>query len=64
MSVLEPDEVVTAIKVPVTGKDKTAYLKSSAAIIGFCCGRRRRARGAGRVGSVQPNRRGNHGRNR
>ena len=25
MSVLEPDEVVTAIRVPVTGKDKTAY---------------------------------------
>src|SRR5215813_5126968 len=28
MSVLEPDEIVTAVKVPVTGTDKTAYLKA------------------------------------
>jgi carbon-monoxide dehydrogenase medium subunit len=35
MSVLEPDEVVTAIKVPVTGKDKTAYLKAAPRSAGF-----------------------------
>ena len=41
MSVLEPDEIVTAIKVPVTGADKTAYLKAGAAffpasLVGRC----------------------------
>ena len=35
MSVLEPDEIVTAIKVPVTGKDKTAYLKAAPRSSGF-----------------------------
>jgi carbon-monoxide dehydrogenase medium subunit len=35
MSVLEPDEVVTAIKVPVTGNDKTAYLKAAPRSSGF-----------------------------
>jgi carbon-monoxide dehydrogenase medium subunit len=35
MSVLEPDEVVTAIKVPVTGSDKTAYLKAAPRSSGF-----------------------------
>jgi carbon-monoxide dehydrogenase medium subunit len=35
MSVLEPDEVVTAIKVPVTGNDKTAYLKAAPRSAGF-----------------------------
>jgi aerobic carbon-monoxide dehydrogenase medium subunit len=35
MSVLEPDEVVTAIKVPVTGQDKTAYLKAAPRSSGF-----------------------------
>lgn len=35
MSVLEPDEIVTAIKVPVTGKDKTAYEKASPRSAGF-----------------------------
>ena len=35
MSVLEPDEIVTAIKVPVTGKDKTAYLKAVPRSSGF-----------------------------
>ena len=35
MSVLEPDEVVTAVKVPVTGKDKTAYLKAAPRSSGF-----------------------------
>jgi aerobic carbon-monoxide dehydrogenase medium subunit len=35
MSVLEPDEVVTAIKVPVTGTDKTAYLKAAPRSSGF-----------------------------
>jgi aerobic carbon-monoxide dehydrogenase medium subunit len=34
-SVLEPDEVVTAIKVPVTGTDKTAYLKAAPRSSGF-----------------------------
>src|SRR5262245_16335057 len=34
-SVLEPDEVVTAIKVPVTGNDKTAYLKAAPRSSGF-----------------------------
>ena len=29
MSVLEPDEIVTAVKVPVTGSDKTAYAKAA-----------------------------------
>ena len=29
MSVLEPDEIVTAVKFPVTGVDKTAYLKAA-----------------------------------
>jgi carbon-monoxide dehydrogenase medium subunit len=35
MSVLEPDEVVTAVKVPVTGADKTAYLKAAPRSSGF-----------------------------
>jgi carbon-monoxide dehydrogenase medium subunit len=35
MSVLEPDEIVTAVKVPVTGKDKTAYLKAAPRSSGF-----------------------------
>jgi aerobic carbon-monoxide dehydrogenase medium subunit len=35
MSVLEPDEMVTAIKVPVTGADKTAYLKAAPRSSGF-----------------------------
>ena len=35
MSVLEPDELVTAIKVPVTGNDKTAYLKAAPRSSGF-----------------------------
>ena len=35
MSVLEPDELVTAIKVPVTGSDKTAYLKAAPRSSGF-----------------------------
>jgi aerobic carbon-monoxide dehydrogenase medium subunit len=34
-SVLEPDEVVTALKVPVTGNDKTAYLKAAPRSSGF-----------------------------
>jgi carbon-monoxide dehydrogenase medium subunit len=35
MSVLEPDELVTAVKVPVTGKDKTAYMKAAPRSSGF-----------------------------
>ncbi|HWH77664.1 MAG TPA: xanthine dehydrogenase family protein subunit M [Candidatus Binatus sp.] len=35
MSVLEPDEIVTAIKVPVTGSDKTAYQKAAPRSSGF-----------------------------
>jgi carbon-monoxide dehydrogenase medium subunit len=35
MSVLEPDEIVTAIKVPVTDNDKTAYLKAAPRSAGF-----------------------------
>ena len=35
MSVLEPDEVVTAVKVPITGGDKTAYLKAAPRSSGF-----------------------------
>jgi carbon-monoxide dehydrogenase medium subunit len=35
MSVLDPDEIVTAIKVPVTGNDKTAYLKAAPRSSGF-----------------------------
>jgi carbon-monoxide dehydrogenase medium subunit len=35
MSVLEPDEIVTAIKVPVTGQDKTAYIKAAPRSSGF-----------------------------
>ena len=35
MSVLEPDEIVTAMKVPVTGNDKTAYLKAAPRSSGF-----------------------------
>ena len=35
MSVLEPDELVTAIKVPVTGNDKTAYMKAAPRSSGF-----------------------------
>ena len=35
MSVLEADEIVTAIKVPITGNDKTAYLKAAPRSSGF-----------------------------
>jgi carbon-monoxide dehydrogenase medium subunit len=35
MSVLEPDEIVTAVKVPVTGDDKTAYMKAAPRSSGF-----------------------------
>jgi len=35
MSVLEPDEIVTAVKVPVTEGDKTAYLKAAPRSSGF-----------------------------
>jgi carbon-monoxide dehydrogenase medium subunit len=35
MSVLEPDEIVTAVKVPVTGNDKTAYMKAAPRSSGF-----------------------------
>ncbi len=35
MSVLEPDEIVTGIKVPVTGGDKTAYQKAAPRSSGF-----------------------------
>jgi carbon-monoxide dehydrogenase medium subunit len=35
MSVLEPDEIVTAVKVPVTGSDKTAYRKAAPRSSGF-----------------------------
>jgi len=35
MTVLEPDEIVTAVKVPVTGDDKTAYLKAAPRSSGF-----------------------------
>ncbi|HEX6801348.1 MAG TPA: FAD binding domain-containing protein, partial [Candidatus Binatia bacterium] len=35
MSVLEPDEIVTAVKVPVTGNDKTAYQKAAPRSSGF-----------------------------
>lgn len=35
MSVLEPDEIVTAIRVPVTGIDKTAYMKAAPRSSGF-----------------------------
>jgi carbon-monoxide dehydrogenase medium subunit len=35
MSVIEPDEIVTAVKVPVTTGDKTAYLKAAPRSSGF-----------------------------
>jgi len=35
MSVLEPDEIVTAISVPITGSDKTAYQKAAPRSSGF-----------------------------
>ena len=35
MSVLEPDEIVTALKFPSTGNDKTAYLKAAPRSSGF-----------------------------
>ena len=35
MSVLEPDEIVTAVKFPVTGSDKTAYQKAAPRSSGF-----------------------------
>jgi carbon-monoxide dehydrogenase medium subunit len=35
MSVLEPDEIVTAVRVPITGADKTAYLKAAPRSSGF-----------------------------
>ena len=35
MSVLEPDEIVTAVKVPTTGDEKTAYLKAAPRSSGF-----------------------------
>jgi carbon-monoxide dehydrogenase medium subunit len=35
MSVLAPDEIVTAVRVPATGSDKTAYLKAAPRSSGF-----------------------------
>lgn len=35
MSVLEPDEIVTAVRVPVTAGEKTAYLKAAPRSSGF-----------------------------
>jgi carbon-monoxide dehydrogenase medium subunit len=35
MSVLEPDEIVSAVRVPATGNDKTAYLKAAPRSSGF-----------------------------
>ncbi len=35
MSVLDPDEIVTAVKVPVTSGDQTAYLKAAPRSSGF-----------------------------
>jgi aerobic carbon-monoxide dehydrogenase medium subunit len=35
MSVLEPDEIVTAVKVPIIAGDKTAYLKAAPRSSGF-----------------------------
>lgn len=35
MSVLEPDEIVSGVRVPVTDKDKTAYLKAAPRSSGF-----------------------------
>ena len=35
MSVIEPDEIVTAVKVPATSGDKTAYLKAAPRSSGF-----------------------------
>ncbi len=35
MSALEPDQIVTAVKVPVTGNDKTAYSKAAPRSSGF-----------------------------
>ena len=35
MSALEPDQIVTAVKVPVTGRDKTAYAKAAPRSSGF-----------------------------
>ena len=35
MSVLEPDEIVTAVKVPATGNDKTSYEKAAPRSSGF-----------------------------
>jgi carbon-monoxide dehydrogenase medium subunit len=35
MSVLEPDQIVTAVKVPATDNDKTAYLKAAPRSSGF-----------------------------
>jgi carbon-monoxide dehydrogenase medium subunit len=35
MSVLEPDQIVTAVKVPITGSDKTAYAKAAPRSSGF-----------------------------
>jgi len=35
MSVLEPDEIVTAVRVPRTGDEKTAYLKAAPRSSGF-----------------------------
>jgi aerobic carbon-monoxide dehydrogenase medium subunit len=35
MSVLEPDELVSAVRVPATGNDKTAYLKAAPRSSGF-----------------------------
>ncbi len=35
MSVLEPDEIVTAVRFPVTGSDKTAYQKAAPRSSGF-----------------------------
>jgi carbon-monoxide dehydrogenase medium subunit len=35
MSVLEPDEIVSAVRVPITDNDKTAYLKAAPRSSGF-----------------------------
>ncbi len=35
MSALEPDQIVTAVKVPITGSDKTAYAKAAPRSSGF-----------------------------
>ena len=64
MSVLEPDEVVTAIKVPVTGNDKTAYLKAAPRSSGFAVVGVAVRMALDASGVCKPNRPGNHGHNR